>query len=434
MLRPCVGALVALAALAAPGVASAQIDGDTLDLFADAQGRFQIIPTGESAGVFFPPTSGAPNAGIEAVIGGTPVPLGVGRSTISGPTPTQLPFNAQALNSSYTITAGSNQIQVDEQLGYVTGAPVVSAIYTITNLSPTEVNVRLGAIAHLSFPGNGLAVGQLTGAPPTRQLYANNPATGRKIALFEDTAWSAFEEGSFDDVFAGFQFTTLDNTVDPNPVDAGLGAQWDLGTMAPSQQSQISFGWYVERGVAPTPDLGKSVVAFTSKGKVRVKVPGSNRFVDLDSLRELPLGTVFDTTKGQVTLTSAADAKGTTQKAWFYEGLFKIGQTGGAKPVTTLALAGDKPACAKPQRAKARKGAASKKKAKSRRLWGDGAGRFQTKGQFSSATVRGTKWLVQDRCDGTLTKVVKGSVTVRDFAKRKSVIVKAGDTYLAKAR
>ena len=28
--------------------------------------------------------------------------------------------------------------------------------------------------------------------------------------------------------------------------------------------------------------------------------------VDLDSLQELPLGTVFDTTKGQVTLTSAA--------------------------------------------------------------------------------------------------------------------------------
>ena len=48
--------------------------------------------------------------------------------------------------------------------------------------------------------------------------------------------------------------------------------------------------------------------------------------------------------------------------------------------------------------------------------------------------MRGTIWLVEDRCDGTLTKVTKGSVTVRDFKRRKTVIVKKGRKYLAKAR
>ena len=38
--------------------------------------------------------------------------------------------------------------------------------------------------------------------------------------------------------------------------------------------------------------------------------------------QQLPIGTTFDTTAGRVTLTSAADTKGATQHAWFYEGTF----------------------------------------------------------------------------------------------------------------
>ncbi len=53
-----------------------------------------------------------------------------------------------------------------------------------------------------------------------------------------------------------------------------------------------------------------------------------------------------------------------------------------------------------------------------RQLWGDGKGRFQTRGRYAAATVRGTKWRVQDRCDGTLTTVESGVVAVRDFRLR----------------
>jgi hypothetical protein len=68
------------------------------------------------------------------------------------------------------------------------------------------------------------------------------------------------------------------------------------------------------------------------------------------------------------------------------------------------------------------------------KLWGSGKGKFRTNGKYSAATVRGTIWLVEDRCEGTLTKVRRGTVRVRDFRRKKTVTVKAGHTYLARAQ
>jgi hypothetical protein len=67
------------------------------------------------------------------------------------------------------------------------------------------------------------------------------------------------------------------------------------------------------------------------------------------------------------------------------------------------------------------------------KLWGSGKGKFRTNGKYSAATVRGTIWLVEDRCEGTFTKVRRGTVRVRDFRRKKTVTVKAGHTYLARA-
>ena len=78
--------------------------------------------------------------------------------------------------------------------------------------------------------------------------------------------------------------------------------------------------------------------------------------------------------------------------------------------------------------------ATAKKKPKTRKLWGDGSGAFSPRGQYSAATVRGTQWLVQDSCAGTLTQVRKGVVSVRDLVRSKTVVVRAGKHYLAKAR
>ena len=182
-------------------------------------------------------------------------------------------------------------------------------------------------------------------------------------------------------------------------------------------------GAFEYKGVVPEAQLpppipGETVNASRSRGIVRVKLPGSDEFFTLQDGQQLPMGTTFDTSKGRVNLVAAKNNFGGTQKAWFYQGVFKVTQTKGKKPLTTLAMTG-KLRCGGGNQANA----AARKKRK-RRLWGDGKGRFRTKGRNSAATVLGTKWLVEDRCNGTLTKVLRGKVRVRDFKKKKTVVIK----------
>jgi ferric-dicitrate binding protein FerR (iron transport regulator) len=47
--------------------------------------------------------------------------------------------------------------------------------------------------------------------------------------------------------------------------------------------------------------------------------------------------------------------------------------------------------------------------------------------------VRGTHWLTEDRCDGTLVRVRRGLVEVRDLERRRTVMVSAGEQYFAKS-
>ena len=47
--------------------------------------------------------------------------------------------------------------------------------------------------------------------------------------------------------------------------------------------------------------------------------------------------------------------------------------------------------------------------------------------------MRGTVWITADRCDGTLTQVKRGKVAVRDLRRKRTVVVKAGKSYLARA-
>ena len=54
-------------------------------------------------------------------------------------------------------------------------------------------------------------------------------------------------------------------------------------------------------------------------------------------------------------------------------------------------------------------------------------------GRYAAATVRGTTWLTEDRCDGTLIVVKRGVVTVLDKVRHKTITVTAGHTYLVRA-
>jgi predicted outer membrane repeat protein len=177
------------------------------------------------------------------------------------------------------------------------------------------------------------------------------------------------------------------------------------------------------------PEPHESAVAEPVSGTVKIKLPGKKGFVTLKAGEEIPLGTTVDTRQGRVTISAAADNKGGTATADFYDGLFKVGQTKGSKPITELTLV-ETLTCPKA----GKKASVAKKKVRKRRLWGDGKGHFRTKGKHSAATVVGTKWMVQDTCSSTLTRVARGIVSVRDFAKKKTVKVKAGHKYVARAK
>jgi hypothetical protein len=177
------------------------------------------------------------------------------------------------------------------------------------------------------------------------------------------------------------------------------------------------------------PQLGKSVVVAPREGELLVRRPGRSSFVPLDYGSELPLGTEVDALNGSIALTSALPG-GEVQTATFGGGRFVIRQARGG--YVDLYLRGR--AC-HPAAQGSRVLASAAGSNSGRRLWGrDKGGRYRTHGRNSHATVRGTHWVVTDTCAGTLTRVTRGAVVVRDEVRNKTILVKAGEHYLARPR
>jgi hypothetical protein len=248
---------------------------------------------------------------------------------------------------------------------------------------------------------------QLVATPPTFAFSSSEPGvrfecrldrptrTGTPFACVSPASFADLPPGSYTLVVRAIDGT---GNADPTPAASAFVVQ------------------------APRPDAGKTVVVNRVRGKVLVKVPGG-RFVDLSRITEIPDGSIIDARKGVVALVFEPRPGAKTQRAKFYDGLFKADQR---RRIMELVLV-EKLAKCEPQGE-----ASAAARRKKRRLWGDGSGRFRTKGQYSSATVRGTKWLTQDSCAGTLTRVRRGKVDVRDFVRKRTIRLKNGQQYLAR--
>jgi hypothetical protein len=181
---------------------------------------------------------------------------------------------------------------------------------------------------------------------------------------------------------------------------------------------------------ATAPAIGESINVAPSTGSVTVRVPGASRAVPLIDVASVPVGALVDTRRGSVQLRTQV-AGGKTQTGTFHGGLFEVRQPKGTGGMTELVLRGPLPTCG----AGGARAAATTAKHPPRRLWGrDDHGKFRTRASNSVATVRGTAWYTEDRCDGTLTRVTKGSVAVRDLHTGRTVVVRAGHSHLAKDR
>jgi hypothetical protein len=326
-------------------------------------------------------------------------------------------------NGVYTVTAR----QSDQAGNEGTSDPVT---FTVDDQAPTvRITVPAdGSTTEDTTPAISGTAGDAPGdsAQVTVTLHSGGAVVQTLDATRSGTAWSVRPAalGPGDYTAVASQNDTAGN-VGASPAVAFSVTAQPTPTPTPSPQQQVD----ANTTPSPEPVLGQTVVAgAVGGGTVRIK-DKNGRFRTLGANESIPLGSTIDATKGRVRLTSASgSAAGQVQTADFYQGAFVITQTGGSKPITQLALTG---ALACPAKGKA---SAAARRKKVRRLWGDGHGRFRTKGRRAAATVRGTKWLTEDRCDSTKITVKRGVVLVRDFVKRKNVVVKKGHSYVARTK
>jgi streptogramin lyase len=208
------------------------------------------------------------------------------------------------------------------------------------------------------------------------------------------------------------------------------------GTIAPIVPSGLGAG---PLGANPNtvlpPRLGKTAIARPVSGTVLVRIPSTAPARRLLAGEDIPVGALVDASNGRLLVTTALPSPGNTQSAAVWGGAFVIGQSASGQGMTTFALATGRPADCPglARRSSGHAAAAHARSSKTHSLWAtDHGGRFSTRGQNSVATVRGTYWGTIERCDGTMTVVRRGLVSVRSLRTGQTVLVRAGHSHLMK--
>ena len=191
-------------------------------------------------------------------------------------------------------------------------------------------------------------------------------------------------------------------------------------------------------GAIPPAVIQRSVFVEPAAGGVAIEPAGTSGFRALREEDIVPNGSRVDATGGRLSLAVAADPAGTQRSAELYSAAFTMRQLPGVRPYTEFRL--DRltgcprggGAQAAPRRALA---AASRRRRRARRLWvRDRGGRWRTRTGSLTASSIGTRWLTTLRCDGTSVTVREGRVRVFDRVRRRTIVVRRNQTYLARNR
>jgi Ca2+-binding RTX toxin-like protein len=248
------------------------------------------------------------------------------------------------------------------------------------------------------------------------------------------------EGGAGDELIGGSAIDVL-RTRDGRRDVARCGRGDDLAIVDPADRVTGSCERQ-DDGIGNVPELGREVVVRPVSGNNQFGLPAMRRTVPLEDMINVPVGTDFDSRDGAVRIVSAGrrGAAGRANAAArrpstgvISGGRFSVRQRRSRGAVTVLRLeGGDFSPC---RRGTVRGGATASQLPRSvrRRLDLRARGRHRAVGNHSAGTTRGTVFSVVDRCDGTLTRVRRGVVVVRDFRLRRTVVVRAGDSYLARA-
>jgi hypothetical protein len=167
------------------------------------------------------------------------------------------------------------------------------------------------------------------------------------------------------------------------------------------------------------PDIGRTAAATPVSGAVFVGT-GAQRS-RLTERTIVPVTTELDATDGAVELVFET-VEQDFQRGVFRDGSFTIHQ-GRNRTLVELVLTGEVASEAT---------TSQRRRRKRRRLWGNAKGDFRTSGRHGAATVRGTRWLTEDRRTGTFIRVVEGSVLAEAFERDQRRVLNAGQSFLAR--
>ena len=360
-----------------------------------------------------PPTSSS-SAGACSPSGQVPVKV----SAINGPLAVRYTIDGGAQASAPTDAAGNATINVG------------AGLHTLEYRGEDETKAQ-EAVHHV------VAVG----GAPTLAITSDQGKVGYVLG----------EKGSVTVAAAGGALTSNPSASGVPISTASLGTFSVVGSATNACGTTNASFTYT---VLPPPVLGESVNVEPVSGKVFVALPpGAQsssltaplaealvslhkglRFIPLPEARQIPVGSTLKATAGVARITTATATKGQLQFGSFSAGIFKLLQARRQRGLAQLNLIDSRNAsqvCA--STGKARVAATHLSSKVLGRLTGSAHGKFTTRGKYSAATVRGTIWSVTNQCNGTITRVTRGVVKVRDFLRRKTITLRAAKHYLARA-
>jgi uncharacterized repeat protein (TIGR01451 family) len=210
-----------------------------------------------------------------------------------------------------------------------------------------------------------------------------------------------------------------DNASAPTPaLDPGAPPPAPPAPTQPGTVNAISTGTVKVNGVAIVSDT-----VFLLKSGDTVELNGYLTFTTIGgavgTFSNVPFTASRSVSSTRAQLRAAVDGPPTT---------FTVSAPNDAAGLTNLTLVGSNFAsCTSPRTVTANKPSSKVVQ----QLWGKAKGNFRTTAKFSSATIRGTTWGIQDRCDGSLTTALDDPVDVFDTVLNKTVTITGGQTYLA---
>jgi hypothetical protein len=420
-------------------------------------GTYHVTATYSGDGNYRPVGTGCGDPANTVVVGARP--------TLSAITPTSGPasgtntvtITGTNLTGATTVNFGTVAVpaSVISATEVVAGAPAGSGTVDVTVTTPFGTSATSAADAYAYAPAPAVPLPIVTPGNP-----GNQPPIAETGQTTRITASSAEFTGTVDPsgvaTSAYFEYTVrlaggasvtgrtsiqiVGSDLASHPVTAeasGLLARSRyrvriVATTASGPNVVGAATTFVTAGSPPPtpPVLGRTFNAAPVSGLVYVRVPGAGEPVQpLTDARQLPVGTTLDTRHGVVRLTTATTSHGRTASGSFSGATVTLVQarTGAAVAALIFVRASTaRKACATPS------GEAPPETALAG-LSATVTGRFAVRGHAGSATAAAATWKTTDRCDGLLTSVTRGTVSVDDPARGRPVTLGRGQTYLARA-